>query len=264
MAVSTQELKRELAEPLKAAPTTSVLPLAAPPKVVLHSIDDEVNDDQIRALNPEAAEDDEPEAAEDDEPEAAEDDEPEVGEWEPCVLDVGYDVFTLFPHQVRRRRGTRIVAESLDTTTGYVRLALNRRMYYKHRVVALQFIQNPDPAELTEVDHINRNRTDNRTDNLRWVSSRMNARNKTSQKGVVCMYIDDLPDDVIPINRYNGHFFDGYFYSRKMDVCYFDNGLQYRVLVYSTTLGGGRSIKVRGIDHIVRTVYLNKWIRDEL
>ena len=44
----------------------------------------------------------------------------------------------------------------------------SRKMYCVHRLVALAFIPNPDNKP--EVDHINRDKTDNRVENLRWLS----------------------------------------------------------------------------------------------
>lgn len=46
-----------------------------------------------------------------------------------------------------------------------------------HRLVALHFISNPNSKK--EVDHIDRNRTNNHISNLRWCSSMENGRNKT-------------------------------------------------------------------------------------
>jgi hypothetical protein len=47
-----------------------------------------------------------------------------------------------------------------------------------HRLVAQAFVPNPDPARLRVVDHINRNKHDNRADNLRWCDMSTNAQNK--------------------------------------------------------------------------------------
>jgi hypothetical protein len=47
-----------------------------------------------------------------------------------------------------------------------------------HRLLALQYIDNPD--NLPEVDHIDRNRTNNCISNLRWVSRIENQNNKKS------------------------------------------------------------------------------------
>lgn len=49
-----------------------------------------------------------------------------------------------------------------------------------HRIVAETFIPNPDNKP--EVDHINRIRTDNRVENLHWVTRLENAQNRGPRK----------------------------------------------------------------------------------
>ena len=46
---------------------------------------------------------------------------------------------------------------------------------YVHRLVAESFIDNPN--NLKYVDHINRDKSDNSKDNLRWVSAQENINN---------------------------------------------------------------------------------------
>lgn len=62
---------------------------------------------------------------------------------------------------------------------GYLRVKINfgdrNKKYMVHRLVAMAFIPNKDPETLTQVDHINNDRTDNRVENLRWVTPKQNT-----------------------------------------------------------------------------------------
>lgn len=49
-----------------------------------------------------------------------------------------------------------------------------------HRIVAQTFIKNP--KKLETVDHINNNSTDNRVENLQWLSREDNTRKSTSKR----------------------------------------------------------------------------------
>ena len=69
-------------------------------------------------------------------------------------------------------------------SSGYMTVSLNKngkpKSHTVHRLVAKAFI--PNPENKTDVDHINRNRTDNRVENLIWASRSDNNVNTCIRK----------------------------------------------------------------------------------
>lgn len=67
-----------------------------------------------------------------------------------------------------------------NLSNGYLRVALfksnKNNQKFVHRLLAEAFIPNPDYKK--EVDHINRIKTDNRLENLRWTTSSENCQNR--------------------------------------------------------------------------------------
>lgn len=76
------------------------------------------------------------------------------------------------------------ILKGCHSKNGYILVALHNKnkIQYEtiHRLVASHFIPNPDNKP--EIDHINTIRSDNRVDNLRWVTRSENCRNPITQK----------------------------------------------------------------------------------
>ena len=151
----------------------------------------------------------------------------QVAEFIDLVNHPDYEILNVYPFTIRRKNNHYIVKENLDNR-GYPRLKLNCKDYRKHRLVAEQFIPNPD--NLPCIDHINHDTTDYHLSNLRWVTIADNNRNKSSSKNIEYTFVDDIDGDSIVITDYGKHEFEEYYYDQKVDKFYFWNGMQYREL----------------------------------
>ena len=145
----------------------------------------------------------------------------------------------------------RIVTEHLHNN-GYLRCTINNKKYLKHRLIALQWIPNPDGYKC--VDHVNHNRVDNRIENLRWTSNNRNANNRFDQQ-----FVNEIPDDAIVVDDYNNHRFeDLYFYD---DVFYKYNGINYAIKPAYLNKAGNYEIKVSDVNSIQRNINYCKFKR---
>ena len=111
-----------------------------------------------------------------------------------------YEILNQYPFTIRRKRDHYVISESI-LNTGYIQVALNRKPYLKHILIAKQFLDNPN--NLPFVYHINHNRVDNHLENLRWVTHSQNNFNKSSRFGVQYEFIDNIPEDSIKVLFYD-------------------------------------------------------------
>lgn len=78
----------------------------------------------------------------------------------------------------KTRKGTRLIKPLLHPVTGYMYLDLSSngkiKKFLVHRLVAITLINNPNNKP--QVNHINGNKTDNRPQNLEWVTASENQK----------------------------------------------------------------------------------------
>ena len=169
-----------------------------------------------------------------------------------------YEILNVYPFTIRRKDIHHVVKVNLSGE--YPRVALNGKPYLKHRLIALQFL--PNPNNLPEVDHINRDRTDYHLSNLRWVSSSDNQRNKASHKGVQYRYVDEISPEALVVDYYETrterHYFKDYYYHEG--VFYYDTDMNYRVLNINSAKNGTRYVYMKSNEGKLIAVVINRFL----
>ena len=163
----------------------------------------------------------------------------QVVEFVELINHTDYEILNTYPYVIRKKSNHYVIKES-NEGNGYPRLKLNGKDYLKHRLVAEQFIPNPD--NLPCIDHINHDRSDYHIENLRWVSQSTNCKNKSSHRGVEYTFVDDIDGDSIVITDYGKHQFEEYYYDQTVDKFYFWNGMQYRELHINEMKNGAKYV----------------------
>lgn len=80
---------------------------------------------------------------------------------------------------IRNRKTTKLL-KPYKNDTGYIIIHIKIKVIPLHRLLANNFIQNPN--NYLSVDHINRIKSDNRLENLRWASDIMQNNNQNKQE----------------------------------------------------------------------------------
>ena len=157
-------------------------------------------------------------------------------------LHPNYEIMIDYPHTIRRISNQREVNEH-RAKNGYVHVILNNAPYLKHRIVAQQFIYNDDPMNKREVNHLSHIRDDNNVSNLEWCTRCENVFDRSEFMGYKYEFVDDIPDDSIPITQYETRTEirefdkDRYWYSPSSDLFYFNNKRNNKILHVKETLG---------------------------
>ena len=100
------------------------------------------------------------------------------------IFDDGHFEWTAYNHTKPRKIST----TGYMTGSGYLMVTINRKHYLTHRIIAKAFI--PNPNNFPYIDHIDRNKTNNSVNNLRWVTQSTNLRN-------TCRSDKSLPENVL-------------------------------------------------------------------
>ena len=164
--------------------------------------------------------------------------------FEPCVVDGSFEICTTYPYEVRDIKHKIVVSENVNNA-GYVILTLNGNLYCKHVVIAKQWIENDDPKNKIQVDHINDDKQDNRIENLQWITPSENLKKRKRFLRSELNTIKDLPEDAEQLTEYNGYELMGYYISKSLRKIISDKSGKYRIL--NITRGNTKRVTLRDV-----------------
>jgi len=117
---------------------------------------------------------------------------------------VGYENYLIYEDGKVQNKKTKRYLKSRTNQHGYKIVDLykdgQRKTCKIHRLIAEHYIANPENKR--EVDHINRDKTDNRIENLRWVTPSENNQNKGKSKNNKSGHKNICYDEKIKRYRY--------------------------------------------------------------
>lgn len=171
--------------------------------------------------------------------------------WEDVKNHPNYEISKNYPYKIRNKSTNRCLKFSTNNC-GYQMVQLNENSYCVHRLIAIQWLPNSDPSILKEVDHIDYDRTNNRLENLRWVSVSENRRNRRRYQRQPIEYVEEIPVTAIRIDVINGFLYDRYLFDYATERLIMESRGRYRYV----NLNGQRSkrctlIDVNGISHTI-------------
>ena len=180
-------------------------------------------------------------------------------EFETLKVDNDYVIAKdVYPYIICRKGTTKAIAISKNKD-GYQTIHLNGKTYNLHKVIATQYIPNPD--DLPQVDHCNQHGDDNRIENLRWVTRSDNDKNKSRYGGYDAIYVGEISDDAIEVTKYGDHELEFYYFDD--DKFYYYNGVAYReLMVYEDKRNGALYVNARDINNKQVQIRYNKFKRD--
>ena len=162
-----------------------------------------------------------------------------------------------FPHVIKKIKTGKIAKPTLNKSNGYYQVCLNGKNHLFHRILARQFISNPE--NLPCVDHKNLRRDDNRLENLRFCTNKQNCNNRRNN-----IIVNEIPDDAIVVESYKEYTFENLYFSPSTNRFYFDSGIDFieRKPIIDKRSNNSYFIHARDINENDITIYYNKFKKE--
>lgn len=116
------------------------------------------------------------------------------------------DILNISTGEIRKAKNIKVTAGRRSQVVSFRRGKIKKN-YYLHRLKGEMFLENDDPINKIQIDHIDRNPSNHDLSNLRWVTSKENLSNRRDTISKT-KYFDKYDE--------NGNFIERIFYKDKI------------------------------------------------
>ena len=131
-----------------------------------------------------------------------------------------YEISTSYPHEIVKIKTGKIIKPYIHKQTGYYRINLDGKSHLLHRVIAKQFLPNPNNYKY--IDHADKNKQNYHLENLRYCTHKMNCNNRSNN-----IIVNEIPEDAIVVDSYKEYTFENLYFSESTNRFYFDSGIDF-------------------------------------
>lgn len=172
-----------------------------------------------------------------------------------------FEISTTIPHVFKKKDSNTLINQSINNV-GYYTISLDGNTYLVHRLIAQQFI--PNPENFSDVNHKNKCRTDNRVENLEWISHTNNLKQRKPYKKQKSEFVNEIESKtIINIGDYCGYNLDRYYFDYVDNTIYLKQSRTNKFKIVHPTINGNiQIIALVSSDKGIITRSYPKLIRD--
>ena len=155
--------------------------------------------------------------------------------YEKLKIDARYSICKEYPYQIIYTNTKRVVKVHTSYNE-YKTVSIGGKTYGLHKVIAEQWLDNPNKC--TEVNHKDGNRSNNKLDNLEWITHSDNLKQREKFTRRKFEFIDELPTTAEQLDKYKDIEYDRYWfdYNSEKLIIKAKNG-RYRYVNFSDNRG---------------------------
>ena len=137
--------------------------------------------------------------------------------YEVLKINPDYEINKNYPYAIRRISTGRVLTPC-SSYNQYINVIIGGRTYGLHKVIATQWIENPN--NLKEVNHKDNDRTNYHLENLEWISHSDNLKRRSKYERRSFEFVESIPENAVHLDEYKGFRYNKYWFDYDTENLY--------------------------------------------